>query len=445
MTGTGQMLQTIKALLLDFHESPLDPGSPRSLRVSPLPKKASVVIGVRRSGKSTYLFQIMQRLLDTGVPKANLLYLNFFDDRLHFLTADLLDLVPEAYFALHPEKKSTEVVHCFFDEIQAVSGWEPFLDRLMRTERCEVYVTGSSSRMLSKEIATQMRGRALSWEMFPFSFHEFLVRRGVDARAPLSTKKRLLVQQGLDEYWLSGGFPEVFGLERGLRIKIHQEYFHTILFRDLVERHDVSHPKAVTDLAHWLLNNAASLYTVNRLTGYLKSLGHKVPKASVSDYLAWFEDAYFLFTVRLFDPSLARANANPKKVYAIDHALVASVSSGILVSSGHLLENLVFLALRRQGAEVFYYKTTAGREVDFVVAPRRGARVLVQACESLADPRTKQREVSALAEAMRELQVPSGVIVTRNDEGTLDVEGGTIDVQPLWRFLLLPPAVVGEE
>jgi predicted AAA+ superfamily ATPase len=383
----------------------------------------------------------MQRLLDAGVQKANLLYLNFFDDRLHFLTADLLDLVSEAYFSLHPEKKSSEVVYGFFDEIQAVSGWEPFLERLMRTELCEVYVTGSSSRMLSKEIATQMRGRALSWEMFPFSFREFLQRRGVDAGSPLSTKRRLLVQQGLDEYWRSGGFPEVFGLDRALRVKIHQEYFHTILFRDLVERHDVSHPKAVTDLAHWLVNNTASLYTVNRLTGYLKSLGHKVPKASVSDYLEWFEDAYFLFTVRLFDPSLARANANPKKIYAIDHALVASVSSGILVNSGHLLENLVFLALRRQGAEVCYYKTRSGHEVDFVVAPHKGARVLVQACESLADPRTKQREVGALAEAMRELQVPSGTIVTRNDEGTLDVEGGTIDVRPLWSFLLTPPVV----
>jgi len=118
--------------------------------------------------------------------------------------------------------------------------------------------------------------------------------------------------------------PEVAGLGRNLRIKTHQEYFHAILFRDLVERHDVSHPKAVTDLAHWLVDNTASLYSINNLTGYLKSLGHNAPKSAVADYLAWFEDAYFLFTVRIFDASLAGGNTNPKKVYCIDHALVTS-------------------------------------------------------------------------------------------------------------------------
>ena len=156
-----------------------------------------------------------------------------------------------------------------------------------------------------------------------------------------------------------------------LRIKTHQEYFNAMLFRDLVERHDISHPKAVTDLAHWLVDNTGSLYSINNLTGYLKSLGHKAPKSAVSDYLEWFEDAYVLFTVRIFDASLARANTNPKKIYCVDHALVTSISSGILVNSGHLLENLVFTALRRVTPDIFYYKTKAGREVDFIVKSGR--------------------------------------------------------------------------
>jgi predicted AAA+ superfamily ATPase len=165
----------------------------------------------------------------------------------------------------------------------------------MRTEKCEVYLTGSSARMLSKEIATQMRGRALSWEMYPFSFREFLDYKGIASEGTRSTKKRLFVQKAFEEFWETGGFPEVADLGRNLRIKTHQEYFQTILFRDLVERHDVSHPKALTDLAHWLVDNTASLYSVNSLTGYLKSLGHKAPKSAVSDYLVWFEDANFLF------------------------------------------------------------------------------------------------------------------------------------------------------
>ena len=430
------MIETIRTIILDFQEVKLETGTPRRVKVEVVPGKATVCIGVRRSGKSTYLFQLMQHLLDKGVSRQNILYLNFFDDRLHGLQHNGIGVIAEAYYSLYPEKKNTETVYCFFDEIQAVPGWEPFVDRLMRTEKCEVYLTGSSARMLSKEIATQMRGRALSWEIFPFSFREFLDCRDVESAGPLSTKKRLLVQKAFEEYWEAGGFPEVVNLERHLRIKTHQEYFNAVLFRDLVERHNVSHPKAVADLAHWLVDNTASLYSVNRLTGYLKSLGHKAPKAAVSDYLEWFEDAYFLFTVRVFDASLARANANPKKIYCIDHSLVTSVASGILVNSGHLLENLVFTVLRRVSHEIYYCKTKAGKEVDFIVQLPDRSRMLVQVCESMADPQTRKREVTALNEAMAQFAVKSGTIVTRYEEEQLEVEAGTIAVVPAWRFLL---------
>lgn len=436
------MIETIKSIILDFQEVRLETGVPRRIRIETVRGKAAVCIGVRRSGKSTYLFQIIQRLKDSGVPRENILYLNFFDDRLHNLRQNNLGLITEAYYSLYPEKKNAEIVYCFFDEIQAVPGWEPFVDRLMRTEKCEVYLTGSSAQMLSKEIATQMRGRALSWEMFPFSFREFLDWKGIDSASTLSTKKRLVVQKAFEEYWDTGGFPEVAGLSRDLQIKIHQEYFHAILFRDLVERHDVSHPKAVTDLAHWLADNTASMYSVNSLTRYLKSLGHKAPKSVVSNYLEWFEDAYFLFTVRIFDASLARSNTNPKKVYCVDHALVTSVSSGILVNSGHLLENLVFTALRRLHPKIYYYKTKTGREVDFIVPLRKRVRMLIQVCESLAEPQTRKRETAALAEAMTELNLKSGTIVTRGEDEQIDAGGGAINVVPIWRFLLdLPESI----
>jgi len=368
--------------------------------------------------------------------------MNFFDDRLHNLRQANLHLIAEAYYSIYPEKKNTEMVYCFFDEIQAAPGWEPFVDRLMRTEKCEVYLTGSSARMLSKEIATQMRGRALSWEMFPFSFREFLDYKKIAIESALSTKKRLLIQKAFKEYWETGGFPEVAGLSRNLRIKTHQEYLHAILFRDLVERHDVSHPKAVTDLAHWLVDNTASLYSVNNLTGYLKSLGHKAPKSAVSDYLEWFEDAYFLFTVRIFDASLTRSNANPKKIYCVDHALVSSLASGILANSGHLLENLVFTALRRLYPDIYYYKTKTGREVDFIIRMRGRSRMLVQVCESLTEPQTRKRETTALSEAMAELGIKIGTIVTRSEDELIYTTSGTIKVVPIWRYLLdLPESI----
>ena len=436
------MVEVLREIILDFQEEVLVTGVPRRLAVRRVPRKTLVCIGPRRSGKSTFLFQIIRKLLDAGTPRENILYLNFFDDRLHYLQREGLAAVLEAYYSLYPEKKNEQTIHCFFDEIQLVPGWESFVDRIMRTEKCEVYITGSSARMLSREVATQMRGRALSWELFPFSFREFLDFKGIDSAGPWSARRRLLIQNGFDQYWERGGFPEVAGLDRRLRIKIHQEYWGAMLFRDIVERHDVSHPRAVADLAHWLVDNAASLYSVNRLTGYLQARGHRTPKSAVVNYLNWFEDAFFLFTVRLFDASLARANANPKKIYCVDHALVASVSSGILLNSGHLLENLVFTALRRVTPEVFYYKSKSGREVDFVARLDDGSRLLVQVCESLADPQTKQREVTALRDAMGELDLKTSVLVTRSGparpgaEERITVNTGAIEVVAAWRFLL---------
>jgi predicted AAA+ superfamily ATPase len=257
-----------------------------------------------------------------------------------------------------------------------------------------------------------------------------------------SGKKRLVILNAFEEYWQTGGFPEVAGLDQRLRLKIHQEYFNAMLFRDLVERHDIAHPRAIADLAHWLVDNTGSLYSVNNLTGYLKSLGHKVPKSSVSDYLRWFEDAYVLFTLRIFDASLSRANTNPKKIYCVDHALVRSINSGILANSGHILENLVYTALRRISPDIFYYKTRTGREVDFIVGRQGLPRMLVQVCESMAAEQTSKRETAALCEAMRELQLTESTVVTRNEEGVITVDSGHITMVPAWRFLLSLPEII---
>jgi len=430
------MLEVLKEIILDFQKVTINAGFKRLLDVKPVKNKATICIGVRRSGKSTYMLQIIQKLLSQGIPKENILHLNFFDDRLHPLQHDKLNLILEAYFSLYPAKKNSETIYCFFDEIQVLPGWEVFVNRLMRTELCEVYITGSSAKMLSKEIATEMRGRALSWEVFPFSFHEFLTTKQIKNIDAITSKKRFLIQNAFEDYWQTGAFPEVFAIDKHLRIKIHQEYFNTILFRDLVERHDISHPKALSDLAHWLTDNTASLYSVNSLTGYLKALGHKVSRAVISDYMSWFEDAYFFFSVRIFDASLARSNTNPKKIYCIDHGLVTSVSSGILINAGHLLENLIFITLRRVSQHIFYYKTKTGKEVDFITKLDDATYSLIQVCETLADPETKKREIAALKEAMFELNLSTSYIVTRYEEDTIQIGGKMIQVIPAWRFML---------
>ena len=436
------MLDTLKEIILDYQEfvTDADTGVPRDLTIEPQPGKASVCIGVRRSGKSTLMLQRIKELLRGGVSRENILHINFFDDRLRSLASPALVL--EAYFGLYPEKKNTETVYCFFDEIQTLDGWEGFVDRVTRMEKCEVYVTGSSARMLSKEIGTQMRGRSLSWELFPFSFAEYLDYKKIrTGKGALSSKTRLLIQKAFEEYRECGGFPEVLGLlgdDARIRLKIHQEYYGALLFRDIADRYDVSHPRALVDLSHRLADSIASSYSLNALCNYLKSLGHKISKQNVGEYLAWMEDAYFLFSVRLYDASLSRSLVNPRKIYCVDHALARSVSSGILANSGRLLENIVFVDLRRRSNEVFYYRTANGREVDFVFKsePHGRALTLIQVCESLADPETRKREFAALDEAMSELDVNRGFVVTRSEEESIESRSGTITVVPAWKFLL---------
>ena len=430
------MIQLIQEIILDAQEHSWFTGTKRSLKLTVIPKKATVLIGVRRCGKSTLMHQVLEGLKSDGINRENILYLNFFDDRLANLRIAGLDKVLEAYFLLYPDKRTREKIYCFFDEIQAVTGWESFIDRLMRTENCEVYLTGSSANMLSKEIATEMRGRALSWELFPFSFREYLNFRGLASNLPFSVQNKLEIQHAFESYWDCGGYPEVIDANKFLRIKIHQEYLNSILFRDLIERYDIPHPRAIVDLARRLIDSASSLYTLNNLTNFLKSMGHKVPKSSVADYLMWLDDAYFLFTVRLYDASFSKSNANPKKIYAIDHAFIRSISSGILINSGHLLENLVFIALRRLNGKLFYYRTERGTEVDFLMINDAGGKELFQVSESMENPATRQREIQSLKLAMSELGLNGGTIITRNEAEQIETDRGKIEVVPVWRFLL---------
>ena len=430
------MLELLKEIILDGQHQKINPSVPRHLQYKLISGKAFTCMGVRRSGKSTLLSQIIERLIRKGVDRENIFTLNFFDDRLRELQRGNLSLVLDAYYGLYPLKKNTETVYFFFDEIQMVNDWESFVDRLLRTENSQVFLTGSSSKMLSKEIATQMRGRSLAWELFPFSFREFLDYKNIDWKK-LTSKARLLVQNCFkNEYWEKGGFPEVRNVSREICIMIHQEYFKTIIHRDIIERYDAFHPQAVLELAYRLVNNVGSMYSINRLTAYLKSFGFRISKTFVGDCLGWFEDAYFLFSVKVFDASLSRQNANPKKIYCVDHSIVTSITPGILVNSGHLLENLVYLHLRRKSSSIYYYRTKGGREVDFIWLDSAGEKNLLQVCESIKIEKTRDRELAALAEAMKEQELKSAYLITQDETEDVRWNDYSVTVMPIWRFLL---------
>jgi len=430
------MLEQIKEIIADYQNMALECGVPRDTSLTVLKGKASVCMGVRRCGKSTLMLQQMNKLHDEGISRDRMLYINFFDDRLYGMTVEKLNLIIDAYYQLYPHYKQSEIVYYFFDEIQVIRGWESFVTRVMATELCRVFITGSSAQMLSTEIATQMSGRSLSWEVFPFSFTEFLRALQIEHKPPLTSKKRSYIQDGFEKYWTRGGFPEVYDVSDVLRRQIHQEYFNAMIYRDIVERYNVSNPLAIKTTAHWLLNNVGNLYSVNSLVGALKVLGCNISRDTVSNYLNWFEDAYIFFTLKRFDANINRTNMNPKKIYCIDHALVASCCNGILVNSGHLLENLVFIELRRQHHHIYYYRTKNDLEIDFVTLEETSnAKRLYQVTESMQSPKTAAREINALKEAMSELGCSEGVIVTRYEQEEITVEPGVIHVMPAWKFL----------
>lgn len=429
-------LETIKNLIVDAQESLSAPLVRRGIEPLLAPGKVFVCIGPRRAGKSTFLNQVAMDLVHQGVARENFLFLNFQDDRLKQVRAGQFDLIPTAYYNLFPEKRATETVHFFFDEIQETKEWELFVERLLRTEKAQIYLTGSSARLLSREIATQMRGRALTSELWPFSLAEYLVFRNIEAQRA-GTRNEGLIRRAFDEYWQRGGFPELREADARLRVATHQEYLRTMIYRDIIERHDAPHPQAVLRLAERLVSSVSNPYTLNRLTEFLRSIGFKVQKEFVSAVIGWLEDAFVLFSVRMWDHSLARQNVNPRKIYMVDHAMAASCDASYAEKRGFLLENLVFTHLRRQTEQIHYYRTRSGFEVDFLVGSGQSEH-LVQVAWDLDDAATLYRETKALYQAMEEQGIPSATIVTWDSERLIESAGKRIRVLPIRKFLLEP-------
>ena len=427
--------EIIKQMILDFQKQDIEKFVRRDSDFYRIEKKANIFIGVRRCGKSTLMTQIMSDLIKNGVKRENILFMNFFDDRVAELKRTGPALVTDVYFSLFPEKKGVEKIYCFFYEIQETENWEMFVERILRTELCEIYITGSSAKMLSKEIATAMRGRSLSFEVFPFSFIEFLKFKEHE-NLVMTTKNRLILQNDFEEYFIKGGFPEVRNSVESDRIDIHQEYFRTIMWRDVIERHNLSNPQTVIQLGYRLMTSCASLYSLNRLTEYLKSLGFKTSKEFVFTVLSAFEDCYFLFSVPIYDKSEIKRNVNPKKIYCVDHSMMSSIDPQINEKKGQLLENLVFSTIRRSSSAIYYYKTGSGKEVDFCWIDRSGKKNLVQVSFDLNDEKTRKREVSALFEAMGEINEKSATLVTMNESGVLELEDRTIQIVPAWEYLI---------
>jgi len=429
------MKNILDFLIDDFHERPLPELMPRHQTMAWVAGKANVVIGMRRAGKTWFCYQKMQELLGEGVEKNRILYLNFEDDRLLPFAAADFQLILETFYRKFPAYKNKRA-YLFLDEVQRIEGWEKFVRRVLDTEEMSVWITGSSSKLLSSEIATALRGRSLTTEIFPFSFKEFLNFRKVspDSARRFGSKSRAVLQNMFGLYVQIGGFPEVQDLDEELRRQVLRNYLDVVILRDVVERYSVSNTGALRTLIRHVMSAPATRFSVNKFYHSLKSQGISCTKNSLYDFLEYLSDAFLVYQAPIYARSERVRRVNPKKIYVIDPGLLAAMSYHITGDQGAVLENLVFMHFRRNGVNPEYYLTKSGAEVDFVVSSEgEKDRQLIQVCWDITAPETRKREVAGLLEAMKELGLKKGKIVTWLDE---DLSDERIEILPAWKWLL---------
>jgi predicted AAA+ superfamily ATPase len=429
------MRNILDFLIDDFHKRRLPELMLRNQSMAWVSGKANVVIGMRRSGKTWFCYQQMQELLEKGLEKERLLYLNFEDERLLPFSAQDFQFVLETYFRKFPAFKSKRC-YLFLDEVQRIEGWDKFVRRVLDTEQLSVCVTGSSSKLFSTEISTSLRGRSLTTEIFPFSFKEFLSYKKVNLKSmqKLGSKTRAMLQNLIGQYLKIGGFPEIQTFDDELRREVLRNYLDVLILRDVVERYSISNTVAHRALIRHILKAPATRFSINKFYKSLKSQGIPCTKNNLYDYMDHLTDTLLFYQVPILSRSERVRRVNPKKVYVIDPGLLGVMSLHITDARGALLENLVFMHFRRQGLAPEYYVTKNGAEVDFVLTAKdRSERQLVQVCWDIHDPVTQKREVRTLLSAMQELGLSRGTIVTWLDE---DVSEKRLDIVPAWKWLL---------
>jgi len=376
-----------------------------------------VISGIRRCGKSVLLNQIRAK------QKEKDFYINFDDDRLTKFTVAHFQQLYEVFIELFGKQKTF-----YFDEIQNINGWELFVRRLYE-EGCKVFITGSNAKMLSRELGTHLTGRYCAYELYPFSFAEFLSYKNIIV-APsdyYSTEGIANLTKLINTYIQTGGFPQYLKTENGTYLK---SLYESILYRDVMVRNKLTNEKEILELVYFLASNVAKPFSHSALA---KLIGLK-HSATLKNYLELIENTYLLFQVSKFDFSLKKQIYNHKKIYFIDNAIVHKLGFSFSENTGRLLENLVFVELKRRTYEVFYHANKT--ECDFVVREGNQITHLIQVCYQLTDE-NKEREIKGLKDAMKDYNLNTGLLLTAgSDEQELQVEGGKIFITPVWKWLL---------
>ncbi|HEX2579951.1 MAG TPA: ATP-binding protein [Rhabdochlamydiaceae bacterium] len=369
-----------------------------------------VAIGMRRSGKTYFLYQTIRKLVDGGLPLNRILYINFEDDRILPLDYKAMGKMVDLWYTLHPDNHN----HCcylFFDEVQNVKDWALVLRRIHDKKNVQIYVTGSSAKLLSKEIATSLRGRSLSIEIAPYNYKEYLAAHRLEIPSKNLGKKLADEQRGhLLNYFQTGGFPGIQTIPANEQLETLQSYVETVIFRDVFERYQVSNMALLKYFTSVLLKNVSAPFSINKLYKDIKSQGHKVGKDTLYAYLGYLEDAFLVFPIPIFTESLRRKQTNPQKIYAIDNGLIGANTFNLSPNLGKFLENQIYLDLRRQGKQIFYYQTSDGYEIDFIAQDIQGNYEMMQVVWDTDDPKTLGREERALRQAEKELGISGKIL-----------------------------------
>jgi len=377
-----------------------------------------VLTGLRRVGKSTLLAQIANKYLSDGF-----YFVNFEDERLLNFQVKDFDLLHETLISLFGYKKTF-----LFDEIQNVPEWERFVRRL-HDQDYKFIVTGSNASLLSQELGTRLTGRSIRVELFPFSFREFLLfkKEEIPSLKVLTTKQRGQLLKLANEYIVSGGIPDSLKYPE---LEIHKTLYDDVLYRDIATRYKVDNVKSLKELTFYLISNISTLISFNKLKDLLK-LGSV---NTVKSYIDYLENSWLFFIVNKYAYSIKEQQIATKKIYSIDTGLVRSVGFSFSENKGKLMENVVYLHLRRKKQEIYYYKTIQNYEVDFYL-PRENT--FIQVTQNFTLPETEERELRAITSAANEQkEVMIYMVVTERDRKMVEREGLQIQIVPLYEWLL---------
>lgn len=401
------------------------------------------VTGPRRAGKTYCLFYLIRNLND--IPSRNILYVNFESERLRNLDANDLETMMKVFYEIDSPDQS-KPVYLFLDEIQNVKDWGRWVRSIADRKKFSIYISGSSSKLLSREIATALRGRSIDFMVLPLSFKEFLKFKGMELnreeveRISFRDERGMLLNK-LNEYITWGAYPEVV-LERdeSIKAKILESYYQSTVYKDIGERTGINQA-IVSESLLYFAQNYSKYVSVSKTYNYLKGLGYRVSKQTIIGVLNAAKESFFLFNTEIFSRSVKNRMQYPKKVYVVDTGMVRVVKAE--GSAGRLIENEVMVELTRRlrgsGSEIYYWKKygrAEGAEVDFVVKEGIWVKQLIQVTYASSEEEINEREITPLLNASEELRCNNLTVITYDYGAEIEYGNKKVIFIPLWKWLL---------